>query len=371
MIPASTLMQEAARYSRTLSVRADIYRGSTLLQSMAPVTGGTVTADRTNKARLTAKISLAMYPWEAVGIDEHRCRVVLSRGIESLGYAERTPLGMYRVDTVSRNAFGQIDLDCSGREQYVVDARFIRPRTPSYGASTVGEIRNLIREVLPSARIRLQNTSDRLVTATAPWAQERWDGVDALSTSIHAETFCDYTGDFVIADTPDLSNGVPVYSVNEGDGGVLVTREEKGTRDQVYNAVSASGSSSDPNVPPVWGWAYDSDPNSETYYFADPDGPGGGFGPVPRFYTSQFLTTDQQCADTAQSLLAQSLAANNTLTFSTLPLEFLEVGDFVQVNMLDGTTEVHLLNKITLGLDINAAMTCDTLSSKTEARVLL
>jgi hypothetical protein len=226
----------------------------------------------------------------------------------------------------------------------------------------------LIQEALPSVPVIIRATGDRVITATAPWDSERWDAVEAMADSINAEVFCNNEGEFIIADAPDLLNQAPVYRVNEGDGGVLIHRKSKDTRDQVYNAVSASGSSTDPAVLPVWAWAYDSDPRSPTYYFADPL--QGGFGQVPRFFESQFFTSDAQCQVTANNLLAQSLAGNSTITFDSVPLGFLEVGDTVSVQLLDGTYENHLIQTLDCTLEIDGTMNIETLSSKVIARAV-
>lgn len=369
MIPASLLLQEAARYSENLSVQVDIYRGSTLIHAAVPVVAGKISSDRTADIRLNADVTLAFTEYDATGIDTRRCSFRISRGVESLGYVERSPMGRFRVDQVSRSEMGQVELSGSGREAYLVDGRFLQPRTPPRGQSTVKTISDLITEILPQARVRQRNTQDRAVTAISPWDQERFTAIRALGDSINAEVYCDYTGDFIIADVPDLVNGVPVYVVNEGDAGVLLSRSEKDVRDTVYNAMSVSGSSSDPNVLPVWGWAYDADPNSDTYYYADPDGPGGGFGQVPKYYTSQFFTDDSQCTATAQSMLAYALAGNRTLSFSSIPLTFLETGDLVQVDMFNGTKEIHLLEKSSCSLDVGGGMDFETLASKIPVRL--
>lgn len=369
MLVASPLLQEAARYSRTLSARVDIYSGQQPIYSNVPVTAGSISGDRGSNTRLNASVTLALPPNEGLDINVQRCRFKVYRGIESIGVREQMQLGEFRVDEMTRDETGVIELTGAGLESYVIDARFIRPRTPPYGTSTLGYIQTLILEAVPSATVRIWATTDAPILIKAPWDSERWDAITALADSVGVEVYCNADGDFVIADAPDLLNAVPVYLVNEGDDGVLVKRASKDTRDQVYNAVSASGSSSDPNVLPVWGFAYDSDPSSPTYYLADPL--LGGFGQVPRFYESQFFNTDAQAQRTADSLLAQSLAANNTITFSTVPLSFLEVADTVTVEMIDQTQENHLIEKFTCALDINGTYDCETLSSKALARAVL
>ncbi len=359
MIPVSALHREAIRYSRSLLVTVDIYRnGAPLLGFQdVPVLGGSYTNDRTSKTRLTCDVTIARNSWEATGIDAKLCRFVVKRGITSIGVEDQITLGTFRVSSVDRSTRGQLTLKGDGLEQYIIDARFLVPRTPSFGISTVQQIRNLITEVLPTANVVARNTFDRRVLATAPWKEDRWDAVQTMADTLTAEVHANYTGDFVIVDKPNPSLGVPVAWFDEGNGEVLVDRKEEETRERVYNAVSVSGSSSDPNVPPVWAWAYDSNPASDTYFY-------GNYGQVPMFYTSQFFTTTAQCQATADSMLAAALAENKTISFNGPPIDFLESGDLVGVRTSIGDMEGHILQKIGYNLGVDGGFGADTLSYK-------
>lgn len=363
MLAASDLLKQASRFSQTLSLRADITRGPTVVKAGIPVVNGDLNSDRTSQTRHDGKLELAMWPWELTGIDAYTCRVNIYRGVESLGIKEVLQIASLRIDEIDRAPGGRVSLSCSGLENYIVDARFIVPRTPPRGSSTTATISSLIREVLPTITVRNEVTTNRLITAVAPWDLERMDAVDLLSSSINAETFADAKGQFVIKDIPSLLTGTPVITLNEGDYGLLVDTADKDTRDQVYNAASVSGMSTDPDTPPVWGWAYVSDPLDPLYYY-------GEFGQVPIFHTSQFYTTDAQCTAYAGTLLAIARAKNASLSFTTpTTLWWLEVGDLVQVARADGTTEVHLLQKMKGGLGVDGGIKFDTLATKVATRL--
>lgn len=358
MLAASPLLREAARYSQTMSLRADIWNGPTLIKPNVPVVGGDMSADRASKTRLSAKLDLAMWPWEFRGINNTTCQVALYRGVESLGRREVLPHGRYRIDDIARSPGGLVSLDCSGLESYIVNGRFVKPRTPPRNSSTVGTIAELIKEILPRVRVRNEATTNRKVLATAPWARERWDAVEYLGESISAEVFADARGDFVIRNTPSLTRGTPVLRIGEGELGLLVDTSEKQTRDRVYNAAIVNGRSSDPNVPPTFGWAYVDDPADEMYFY-------GEFGQVPIFYSSQFFTTNAQCSAYAVELLARAKARNGSLSFVTPPtLWYLETGDLVWVDRIDGTSEIHLLQKMDGSLDEQGGIKFDTVSTK-------
>lgn len=360
MRAVSATYRDAVTASRTVECFVDFYRGGTLIAwpdgKPAPLVSGRIAADRGQQVRLNCDLRLAVPEWQALDIDEQTCRFKVRRGVSSIGYTETLQLGEFRVDSINRPSTGTISVQGSGLEAYVVDARFITPRTPPYGQSTVGAIIDLIREVLPAATFVLRNTKDRSVTATAVWERERMDAVDALANSIGAEVFADASGAFVIADRPN-PDGVPVALIDEGPAGVLISRTEAGTRDRQYNAASVAGQSSDPDVPPVWAWAADLNTASPTYYY-------GPFGRKPIFYTSQYFTTVAQCQAYADALLVEALAENRTLTFSQLSADFLEVGDVVGVRRADGTMPQYLLQTLDTNLGVDGITKAKTLSSK-------
>jgi hypothetical protein len=348
------LLKDAAVYSQTIGTTVDIVRGGNVVAAKVPLISGDYSSDRGSKVRLNSSISI-YDPGVDLGVEVYRFRV--HQGYQSLGVAESILLGEFRIDKISQGSDRVLDIDGSGLESYIIDARFIQPRTPPYGVSTTGQIRDLILEVLPSAKVSIECSRDKPVQATSPWDEDRWDAIDALAASIDAEVFADYRGHFVIRDIPSLTQTAPVYSFTTGEAGTLISRDRGQTRDKIYNAVSVSGQSSDANIPPVWGWAYDSDPSSPTYYYGD-------FGQVPRFYTSQFFSSNLQCENYAKTLLAESLSANRSLSFTALPVIFLETGDVVDVALESGEVQRRIMQKMGFDLGPDGVISIDTLSSK-------
>ena len=306
---------------------------------------------------MTSDITIDTSNHPEINITQEVHRFKVTTILTSLGVHEEVQHGIFRIDDISIQQDNILELSGSGLEIYVVDARFLSPRTPPYGTSTIEHITDLIQEVLPGQVVSAECSRNKPIQATAPWERERWDAIDALANSIGAEVYADHRGYFVIKDIPSLTNTYPSYVIRRGDGGTLSSLKVQNTRDRVYNAVVAIGQSSDPNVPPVWGWAYDTDPNSPTYYYGD-------FGQVPKFFSSQFLTTTDQCTVTAQNQLAEALAANRALSLVSLSLTFLEPGDVIDVEVQPGIFERRLIQKITHGLDTDRASQIETLLMK-------
>ena len=362
MLRISPLLESAAPYSQSFSQRVDILRGDKVVMSNVPVAEGSISAYRNKSPRLSCSLTLALEPWKPLPFGNNVHRVRIYRGVESLGRREVLQQGVFRIDDLDRNETGQVLLECSGLEQYLIDARFIIPRVPPYGASTIGTIANLIREVLPNARIRFENTFNRAITTTDVWEKDRWDAIDDLAGSIEAEVYADARGDFVVADIPAVS-GEPVIWMRQGEGGLQVSQTDTSTREQVYNAAVAMNQDSVPGKAPIWGWAYVDDPNSELYFYGD-------FGQVPRFHMSQFYTKSSQCTRYARKLLIDAVAKNSGIKIATpATVWWLEVGDLVGVDMLDGGQEVHLLNSMEADLGPEGAIEFETLTTKRAARM--
>jgi hypothetical protein len=324
MIPCSDLFQESMRYSHTSFSQMDILYNGVVLENDVPISSGSFTTDRTSNIRYNASVEIGMYPWDSIPVTSKGTRVRLWRGVTSIGTKERVQVGEYQVFNYKRTNRGTVSTSLKGLENFIIESEFIKPRTPPYGQSTLLTIQQLITEVLPTAQFVITASTDKIVSATGAWEKDRWGAVTALAASISADIWCGYDGRWYITDVPDLGNLVGQYQIDGGPAGVMIEENREDTRDQVYNAVSVSSQSSDQTVPPLWAWAYDSDPTSDTYFY-------GPYGQRVRFFSSQFFTTVDQCQAYATRLLIQSLAPNQSLAVGVLPIPFLESGDPILV----------------------------------------
>lgn len=352
---------EMLRYSHTAVTTIDLYDGLELVQADIPISGGNVSAVRKDNVRRTFSASISLRDWENLPVSTYSSRVQVWMGMEvTPGVSQTLSQGFFRVDDLSRQRLKQIDISGSSFEAYIVDDRFFTPRTPPRGASTVMTIKSLILESIPTAVFLTTATQDKVVGMTAPWERERWEAITSLADSINAEVYCDPNGVFVIADKTEfvIAEQVPVWQVDVGASGVLVAETVTQTRDRVYNGVVASGQSSDQDVPPVWDVVTDNDPASKTYW-------GGPFGHVPRFYSNPNFTTKDQCTKAATNMLAEAIAGNRTVDFTMLPNPALEPGDIIQLTMLDGSLENHVIDSLNMPLGLGAWQ-AKTLSTKVE-----
>jgi hypothetical protein len=158
----------------------------------------------------------------------------------------------------------------------------------------------------------------------------------------------------------------PVFTVNEGPDGVLVSLRRQLSRTGVYNAVVARGTEADEagGDPPGYAVVWDDNPSSATYFF-------GLFGKVPRYYASPFIQNDTQAATAAASILSQTTGLPYSLDISAIPNAALDPLDPITVAFdrsepegCEGTAreEIHVIDSMTIPLSIEGAMTMNTRS---------
>lgn len=352
MIPVSALYREASIHSHTMFSRVDAYEAGVLVQADVAITGGKIDVNRESNVRWTASVDMALNNWESLEVNPDKARLKLYRGISSIGITEMVQLGEYRIDDVSRPQRGQVTMKLSGLESYVIDARFPQPRVPPYGSSTIDAIQALLTEGVPGGVILdTRATTNRKVQQTAPWAVERMDTIVNLADTINAAVYADNRGRFVLKDKPPaVQAAVAILTTND----VVLSTDWKRDRQSAFNAVCVSSTSSDSAVPPYFGWAYDNDPLSPTYFF-------GPFGQKPRYYTSQFFTSSLQCANTAARMLFDQLTPRESFSLTSVPLIWLEPDDVVLVeDSATGEVFSYLIQSTSLGLGPEDAMTINT-----------
>lgn len=299
---------------------------------------------------------------DALSLTPYGAEVFVTRGVElGNGSVQRAPLGYYRLDSVDQDQApaGPLSLVGFDRMKGVIDARLEEP-IQFLPSATYGEVvETLITDVYPGATIEWDDATDAEEIGRSVTAEEDRHGFlrEVVIQSTGKVMFWDYRGVLVIKDPPDAA--VPVWEVSAGRNGVLVELSRGLSRENVHNAVIASGEALD-DTPPPRGAAYDLDPDSPTYW----DGP---FGKVPRFYSSPLLKTTGQCDAAAASLLAQSTGLPYTVDFTALVNPALEPFDPVRVvyppdrqSTPHVRRETHVIAALRIPLTAEGAMPADT-----------
>jgi hypothetical protein len=276
--------------------------------------------------------------------------IFVERGIVlANGEAEYVPLGYYRIYSPEQNdaPLGTIRISAKDRMSGIVDARLFKPRQFQVGQSLGDIFLDLVLEVYPDAVIEWDDDTNEETLLRAQIAEEdRYEFLNNLVTSYGKVMYFDHRGVLVIKSPPNPK--VPVFSVNHGRDGVLVSVSRQLSREGAYNAVVAMGEGTDTEEP-VRAVVVDSNSHSPTFFY-------GNFGKVPRFYSSPFITTEVQARAAATSLLSKELGLPYSVDFTSIPNPALEPLDCVKITFPKGRAELHVVEQITIPLDAGGVL---------------
>jgi len=326
--------------------------------AMRVVTGG-VEYDASAEIRSTGDVTVAE-AWpnaRDLRFAPYGSEVFLARGVErGAAGVLWAPLGYYRISKTAQSdaARGPIALDLDDRMATIIDSRFMSPRQWLAG-TLVGDIINeVVLEVYPDAVIMWDDDSDLSELGRSLIAEEsRLEVIKTLAEGLGKIFYWDEIGRLVFKDIPSETD--IIWTVNAGPNGVMVSTDRSLSRDGVYNALVVTGEGAD-DLNPVRAVAINAQESSPTFF-------GGPFGRVPRFYSSSFITTQEQAAGAAVNLLRQSLGAPYDVGLSAVPNPAVRPYDVLRIVYNDGTREVHIVDRVSIPLDVDSPITVATRQS--------
>jgi hypothetical protein len=320
---------------------------------------GEVEFDATADIRGTATIDIAA-DWPRardLSLGPYGTEIALSRGV-NVG-SEGTiwaPLGYYRITSVSQDdaAKGPISLELEDRMSTIIDSRFLQPRQWEVG-TTVGDIvDDIVLEIYPDATIVFDDDANLSQLGRSLIVEEdRYEGLVTLADGLGKIVFWDNEGRLMFQTAPD--EDTPDWVVNAGPNGVMVEASRELTREGIYNAVVVNGEGAD-ELTPVQAIAVNGQENSPTFF-------GGPFGRVPFFYASSFITTQNQAENAAVNLLRRKLGASYNVDLSAIPNPAVQPYIVIRVVYNDGTRELHIIEKATIPLNVDDALSIATRQS--------
>lgn len=151
-----------------------------------------------------------------------------------------------------------------------------------------------------------------------------WQDITALATALGAELYVDADGSFVVRSVPDPNAIPPVWSLLDGDGGLLTKATREINIDKTVNFVIATGESIGSTVP-IRAEAIDNDPTSPTYF----QGPLGRL--IGRDAGRKQLYTLQQVQNAANTYLNWYIGGDEQVSVEGIPNPALDVSDVIRV----------------------------------------
>jgi hypothetical protein len=218
----------------------------------------------------------------------------------------------------------------------IQEARMVSPYQPTGTFKTA--IRGLIEPALTVAFDAA--LVDRSVPSGINYDDDRLGAVQALLTAWPAEGHVTEDGYYAIGPATDAA--AVSLALTDGAGGTVITANGDSTRDGVYNAVVARGTTSDGGV--VQGVSYDT---------SSPAGIGTPFNdlPVPLFFDSPLLTTQAQAQAASVTRLATLMRKSaEAYDVTMVPHIALQEGDRVTLTTDHFTARPGIVEGLTLPL---------------------
>jgi hypothetical protein len=363
---------ETIRHSHTPVFYCDVYRGGvrqTPSQYQAtglPLdAGSTVTVDCGSQVRRSCQVTIAdpsLDPTTAQALlAPYGTELVLSRGVQYPGgVIEWVTLGWFRVDHAETTRSGQhgpsgIQVVGRDRSAYIVEDEFTAPMA-STQSTVVAEIRALIADAMPSHVTGLHDlTGDSTACPAQVYDQRsRADAIDTLATAIGAEFFIAPDGTPTLRRVPTAATA-PVWTIDAGIAGVLIEADTSVDRSVIYNGWVVTGERTD-GTAGAYALVVDTNVASSTYW-------SGPFGKKPGRFSSPVLTSDAMCTAAGTSLLARSSAAGWRIDLTAVPNPALDGSDVIVALLPDGRQQFHVVDGLTIALDVAGAMPVRTRSN--------
>lgn len=372
MYAVSQKFLDSIRHPHSPVFYVDVYRGGvrqtpTQYQALGmPLdAGGTVTVDCGSQIRRSCNLTIAdpaLDPTTAQSLlAPYGTELAISRGIQYPGgLTEWVPLGWFRVDSAQTTRSGQhgatgIQVTARDRSAYIVEDEFTATFA-STQATVVAEIRSLMADAMPSHVPGLRDlTGDTTACPAQVYDQRsRADAIDALATSIGAEFFIAADGTPTLKKTPTAATA-PVWTIDAGIVGVLIEADTSVDRGVIYNGWIVTGERTD-GTAGAYALVTDTNVSSSTYW-------SGPFGRKPGRFSSPVLTSDAQCTSVGTALLARSAAAGWRIDLTAIPNPALDGSDVIVALLPDGRQQFHIVDGLTIPLDVAGAMPVRTRSN--------
>lgn len=279
--------------------------------------------------------------------------LTVSRGLLVNGSFEYVPLGVFSTDSVeySLSVAGSLSWSGSDRSKKISRSRFTDPYQIPAGTllSDAGMTLLYTRWSLVNWNFsNVTETVDAKVIFDAGEATDPWECARRLFSDHGYDLNFDGNGVARAVNVQDPASVTPVFDFSSGTTSMLLDATIRGSLEQTYNGVIASGEGTGVTTP-VRFESWDDDPNSPTYY-------QGQFGRVPYFYSSPLLTTAAKCQRAAKRLLYRVKGRSQGFAFPTIVNPALEPLDVISVT-INGVTSRAVIDKLTIPLRPTDAMT--------------
>ena len=335
MWPVSNGFLAALRTSHTRTARAEVWSGGQRAAEL-DVIDGQVTVDGKAAIRRSCTVELSdpTGDYTPEGLESllapNGNELRLFRGVSVDGVTpveEEVPLGVFVLSDVAvvETAQGvRVLAEGFDRSRKVQRARWEQPNVILPGTTYTNAIRDLIASRLPGTLFNFAEVSDEAPNLILGQESDNdpWKDALKLADAIGHALYFDAAGYCVLRPVLDVLTAPVSFTYDSGELGVLTEVEKKLTDEGAYNGVVVVGEG--PQLAaPVRSIVWDDDPESPTYYLGD-------YGRVPRFFSSEYLTSQAQADAAALAIFATLDGASEDVRFSAVVNPAHEAGDVIR-----------------------------------------
>jgi hypothetical protein len=359
--------------SHTMAVQVDVLNRNVPVLTLNTVTGGSVEVERT-LIRRQASVTIVdpgdgslipNSPTDPLSVFGNEIRIWRGLAYPD-GTQELVPIFTGPIAEVEED-WPVITVKAFDRADRVQRHRFEVPNVIGSGTNYIVAIQRVIETADPGVEFNFPATN--LVTPQLMFEEQGdpWDAAKKMAASMGNELIFDAMGVCTMYSEPGATVTNPAFTFTEGDNAefpelaaraTLLGATRSRTNRGRFNKVIATGENTD-NSAVYRVEAWDADPSSPTYI-------GGDFGVVPRWYASQFITSNAQAAGAARSVLQAELGQTDQIPFEVIPNPALDVGDPVRViRTRAGIDTTRTIDKLSIPLDPGTAMPIVTRSQVT------
>lgn len=309
---------------QTVAYELDIYESGVLIAQGIPFTGGSLDVS-TGGVRRHGRIE---YEGLVSQVSPYGTEVTIKAGfVYTDGTTELLSVitgGIEEPEEADEGAGVRASFEVYDRSKSISDRKLSQPYYIASGTNVATAIRTLLLSRRSDLTFQFATTVRTTPTIVYPENTDPWDAAVALAQSIGMELFFNGAGVCVLRLVPsvDPADIAAVYTV--GQSGCTLTRvaRRRSTRDTFSHIVVTGETTA--TAAPVRADAYDTDPQSPTYY-------RGPFGDRPYFHQSSLITSSAQASEAAQGLLDQKSGFSEGVELALIPNVALDALDSVHV----------------------------------------
>jgi len=335
--------------------------------SALPVVGGQIVRDRTASHFGQGSITVAapdlapLGPADALGPAGFEIQVSVGPEFPD-GTRELIPVfaGGIQQSTVDAESL-TTTIRAFDRSKRVSDAKLTADVAFAAGHNPGAVALNLIGAALAPIPLTWDNDGVAIPTGGAvnySVGDDPWAIAQSIFAGAGAELFFNGQGTLVGRPEPNVATTSPVFTLDEGDGGMLVEASLTWDREPAANWGRVIGTNTEFDVTYI-GTVVDSDPASPSYYGTDDSPSRFGHKPLPVVHSTHVNSTESALA-AARALLVAKQGMPRSLSLTSAPNYALVPGDVVTASSQRLGVELPVvIDAITLDLGPQTAMSID------------